>query len=142
MASFMDITQIEEMLKKHEQRITKIERQLVGNNLAALPVKRKSIKEFILEKKPKGSRQIGVAIGYYLERYENKSSFTVNDLEQGFHDAKEPAPSNINDLTYKNTKNGLFMETKKTENGLKSWTLTNTGEKLVERNFENLQVKR
>ena len=50
----MDITQIEEMLKKHEQRITKIERQLVGNNLAALLVKRKSIKEFILEKKPKG----------------------------------------------------------------------------------------
>jgi hypothetical protein len=133
----MDIKQIEELLKNHEERIAKIESQLTSKDLRELPTKRKSIKEFILEKKPKGARQIGIVIAYYLEKYENKSSFTVSDLDQGFRDAKEPSPANMNDLTYKNTKSGIFMETKKTETGLKAWTLTNTGEKIVENNFEN-----
>ena len=98
--------------------------------------KRKSIKEFILEKKPTGIYQIGIAIGYYLEKKLKMSSFTHKDLEQGFRDAKEPLPRNLSDLVYKNVKNGWFMELKEQKNNAKSWVLTSSGERLVENNFE------
>jgi len=134
----MDFNQIEELLKNHEDRIKKIEMGLATQIQTGIQKERKkvSIKEFILDKKPKGTYHIGLAIAYYLEKFEGMLSFCIEDLEQGFRDAKEPLPKNINDLTYKNTKNGFMMEAKEQKKDKKAWTLTNTGEKLVENNFQ------
>jgi len=134
----MDLKQIEELLKNHEERIKKIEMGLATQNQMDFQKDRKkiSIKEFILEKNPKGTYYIGLAIAYYLEKFQGMSSFCIEELEQGFRDAKEPLPKNMSDLTYKNTKNGLMMEAKEQKNNKNAWTLTNTGEKLVENNFQ------
>jgi len=137
----LDLKQIEELLKNHEERIKKLEFSATNANLQIQPIKEKSIKEFILEKQPKGTYNLGIAIAYYLEKYLKMSSFTSADLEQGFRDVKEPMPKNIPDLMYKNTKNAFFMEVKEQKNKSKSWVLTNSGEKLVESNFAKLKTK-
>jgi hypothetical protein len=139
----LDSKQIEELLKNHEGRINKLEIILasLNGNTHIQSVKEKSVKEFILEKQPKGTYQIGIAIAYYLEKFLKMSSFTIEDLEQGFRDAKEPLPQNLSDLIYKNAKKGLFMESKEQKNDIKSWVLTSSGERLVENNFEKTKTK-
>lgn len=129
-----DIEKIKKTLEEHEARISKIE-----NLLTSKPPtleKKLSIKEFILSKNPKNDIQKTLAIGYYFEKYEGMSAFNVKDLENGFHDAKETAPENINYKVIKNIKKGYMMESKEKKDNLKAWNLTNSGEKLVESNFE------
>ena len=98
--------------------------------------KKISIKAFLLSKTPESYSQKILAIGYYLEKYENFSSFTAKDLEEGFRVAKEKNPSNINNLVYHIVKKGYMMETKERKDNLKSWILTNLGEKYVENDFQ------
>ena len=137
----LDLNQVEETLKQHDERLKKIEEQLLNGGLPIKKGKEKSIKEFILEKNPKGAYNIGIAIAYYLENNAKMSSFNCADVEQGFRDAKEVLPKNIRDLMYKNTKKGYFMEAKELKDNLKAYVLTSSGEKLVENNFEKSSKK-
>jgi len=137
----LDLNQVEETLKQHDERLKKIEEQLLNGGLPIKKGKEKSIKEFILEKNPKGTYNTGVAIAYYLEKYLQLASFTSLDVEQGFRDAKVPLPHNMSDLMYKNTQSAFFMEAKELKNDVKAYVLTLTGEKLVESNFEKSKKK-
>jgi len=96
-----------------------------------------SIREFLLSKKLQNDVQKTLAIGYYLEQYQNMTRFNVKDLEDGFRKAKEPLPSNINDKVNMNIKKGHMMEAKEKKDNLRAWYLTNTGMNFIERNLEN-----
>ncbi len=122
--------EIKKILDDHEKRIQKLEKLLESK-----PVQTKkqiSIKEFILTKKPKNDVEKTLVIGYYLENFRGMSSFNAKDLEDGFREAKEKPPKNINDMVNKNIKKGFMMETKERKDKLKAWTLTSTGERFVE----------
>ena len=101
--------------------------------------KKLSIKEFILQKKPKSDIQKTLAIGYYLEKFRNFSSFNANDLKKGFREAREKIPPNIPDKIQKNIAKGHMMEADAEKDGLKAYMLTESGEKLVENGFEEQQ---
>jgi hypothetical protein len=137
----MDLNQIEKILQMHEERIKRLE-SITSDSSNSIKNENKelSIKEFMLDKQPKGSYQIGLAIGYFLEKNRGIVSFDIDDLESGFREAKEPLPKNMSDLAYKNTKSGLFMETKEQKNNKKSWVLTNTGERLVMNCFKKVKT--
>jgi hypothetical protein len=134
----MQNTEIEQILRNHEDRIKKLEAILSSKEPTVLPEHKKllSIKEFILQKKPSSDIRKGLTIAYYLEKYRHIESFTITEIEEGFKEARETIPNNLSDVMYKNTKQGFFMETKKDKDGKKSYTLTSTGEKFVENNFQ------
>jgi len=135
----MEIDEKLENLKKeisnHEQRISELESLLQKNPKVAK--KKISIKEFILSKKPKKEVQKTLVVGYYLEKYELLTSFNAKDLKEGFRNAKEKIPKNINYKVIKNIEEGYMMESKEKKDNFKAWTLTDSGEKFVENNFEN-----
>lgn len=127
-----EIIEIKEKLKELEERITKLE-SIVFQDSSFKPLKKKiSIREFILQKKPKTAIQKVLVIGYYLEHFEKIECFTVKDVENGLRQAKEYAGKNISDLINKNIKKGYVMECKEKNGRLKTFTLTNSGEKFVE----------
>jgi len=134
----MSIEEVLETIKKqlqdHEQRISKLEG--IAPQKPLILDKKLSIKEFILAKNPDNFQKKILAIGYYLEKTEGFSSFNVKDLEEGFRSAKEPLPKNINDNANKLIGKGFMMEDKKKKDDLTTWTLTSSGERYVERNFE------
>jgi hypothetical protein len=134
----MDNKELESVLRNHETRINKLEAALSApEQRGAISIKKDlSLKEFILQKQPKSEPHTALAIAYYLEKYRQISQFTISDLEEGFKNAKEPIPSNLSDAVYKNAKRGLFMELKGKKEGKKIYTITNTGERLVENNFK------
>ena len=134
----MDNSQIEQILRNHEDRISKLEATLSTQEqeISKSPKKELSIKEFILQKKPASDLRKALTIAYYLEKFRQITSFTITELEEGFKEAKEPIPKNLSDVIYKNAKRGLFMETKERKDSKKAWTLTSTGEALVENNFK------
>lgn len=129
-----DIAEIKKKLEEHEKRISKLE--------AYSPVKPKivkkkiSIKEFILQKRPKDDIQKALAIGYYLEKYKGFSNFNAKDLEKGFRDAREKIPPNVPDKIQGNIRKGHMMEAGEKKSELKAYNLTNSGEKFVENNFK------
>ena len=139
----MDLKEIENLLRKHEERINKLEAKLLKSDQSPSEeiVKDLSTKEFILEKKPDGMYQIGLAIAYYLEKYKSFPCFTREDLADGFKQAREPLPKNLSAVIYKNAERGYFMDANKKKNNKNAWMLTNSGEKLVEDNFQKTDKK-
>ena len=134
MVSNEEIMEIKKKLKEHEERISKLESLFKKEPETVKKII--SIKEFILSKKPKNDVQKTLTIGYYLEKYENLSSFNVKDLEKVFIAAREKVPKNIGDKVQLNIKKGHMMEFKEKKDNIKAWTLTNSGEKHIESDFK------
>lgn len=116
-------------LEDHERRITLLE-GMPGKVKSG--VKKLSVKEFILEKKPSDYVQTTLVIGYFLEHFEGMDKFNVKDLAEGFMLAKEQLPKNVNDTVNTNIAKGYMMPAKERKDKLKAWFLTNSGEKFVE----------
>ncbi|MBI3859549.1 MAG: hypothetical protein HY296_04840 [Thaumarchaeota archaeon] len=128
------INEILEILKRLEARIATQETRSIAP--AAVKQKPYSIKEFVIARNPNNDTKKTLAIGYFLEKYENLPSFNIRDLETGFRNAKEKVPLNMNDKVNGNIRNGHVMEAEELKDGLTAWTLTSTGERFVENNFE------
>jgi len=124
-------------LGKYEDRISALEARLVesGSKAGGKDVKKKSIKEFILEMKPKNDVEKTLVIGHYLEQYGGMESFNTDDLKKGFRAAKETLPGNVNDKVNLNIKAGYIMEAEEKKESKKAskkaWVLTNKGEMFV-----------
>ena len=128
-----EVGKIKKKLEEHEERISRLER-LIQTKPEVIK-KTISIKEFILEKRPKGDVQKALVIAYYLERYQGFSSFNSNDVEQGFRDAREKIPPNVGDKIQKNIAKGHMMEAGEEKDGMKAYFLTGSGERFVENDF-------
>jgi hypothetical protein len=130
------IAELKEKVEEHEKRISELEELIISK---PEDIKKGiSIREFILDKRPRNDVQKTLSIGYYLEKYENMPFFNVKDLEKGFREAKEMVPSNINDKVNLNIKKMHMMESKEKKEGLKCWNLTNIGERFVKNDFMDI----
>lgn len=131
---------VDEEIKEIKKRLDILERRISSIEvlIEEKPKKKKkiSINEFVISKKPSDDNQKTLAIGYYLEKYESYVSFNSSDLRDGFQLAKEREPPNINECVNRNIRKGFMMERKEKKDKLKSWTLTNSGVKFVEKNFK------
>lgn len=117
------------VLDDHERRIRILEGS--PNQIHRIE-KLLSMKEFLISKKPKDDVQRTLVICYFLEKYKSMNSFNVKDIEDGFREAKERVPENVNYKVIKNIKSGYIMEAKEKKDKFKAWTLSNTGERFVE----------
>lgn len=129
-----EVVEIKKKLEEHEERILKLER--LFQTKPEIVNKKISIKEFILQKRPKSDVRRALGIGYYLEKFKGFSSFNVKDIEKGFRDAREKVPLNVADKIQKNIAKGHMMEAEKEKDGLKAYILTNSGEKFVDNRFK------
>jgi hypothetical protein len=125
-----EIKAIKKSLDEYERRISSVE-NLEQKKSSELK-KPLSVKEFILQKQPRGDVQKTLVLGYHLEHYRSISPFNVDDLEKLFREAKEAVPKNINDKVYLNIEKGFMMEAEGKKDKKKAWTLTVTGEKYVD----------
>ncbi len=129
----MEKTELETMKEKlanHESRLQTIEKMLEGKtNIAP---RRTALNEFLLQKKPTNDVEKTLVIAYYLEIYKDVKVFSAADIEQGYREAREPPPSNINDKINLNIKKGYLTEVPEKKDNKKAWSLTNSGLKSVE----------
>lgn len=126
-----ELKQIKNRLDQYEKRLSKLEDFLTGRRKTKK--KKLSLREFILPKNPANDVQRTLCIGYFLENYEDLSSFNKRDLEEGFRRAREKLPKNVNDKVYLNIRKGYMKEASKKKDNLKAWTLTNSGQEEVEK---------
>ena len=137
----MKVDELEQILKNHEQRIASLEQTIKENNplisSQSLGTKKPlSMKEFIISKDPKTDIQKTLTIAYYLEKFQGFESFNRTDLRNGFSQAKEPIPSNINVMVNNNVANGHMMQVPDKKEKQIAWMLTNTGERFVNKEFQ------
>lgn len=123
-------------IKNLDARVTLIETGSDGSvagqkAVTGAAVKKLSIKEFLLEKPPTTDIQRTLAIGYFLETHVGMASFTRADLEKGYSDAKEPAPSNIGVNINHCIKHGHMMEADEKKNNKTAYVITRSGEQFV-----------
>lgn len=131
---------IQKQLEDLEKRVATLE-ETIGNtktkNLGGQPQrKRLSIREFLISKKPSNDVRKTLAIGYYLEKYDNFSTFNIDDLQVGFENAKEKKPLNINDKVNLNIQKGHMAIASEKKDNKKAWYVTNSGEQFVKNNFD------
>lgn len=124
---------IKKIVDQHERRISALEgvAQRKPSELKTV-----SVKEFTLQKRPRGDVQKTIVLGYYLEHYTGTSAFNADDLKKLFREAKEIVPENINEKVNKNIAKGFMMEAGTKKDNKKAWTLTGTGERYVENGFQ------
>lgn len=134
--------EILEALKSMDARLARIETggQLQHKENEDVPAhavsqRKKSIKEFLIERAPADDVQKTLAIGYFKETNEGMTSFNKSDLEKGYREAKDPPPSNINDKVNMSIKNGHMMEAEKKKDNMKAWVVTGTGEQYLLNGF-------
>lgn len=130
----MNEQEIDKRFEAIEKRLATLEQGKVSDRPQGEKVK--SIKEFLLEKNPVKDFQKTLTISYYLENYKNMNSLNAKDIENGYREAKEAVPDNVNYKVIQNIKSGYMMEAEEKKDKLKAWVLTNTGEKLVEHGFD------
>ncbi|MFA5961311.1 MAG: hypothetical protein WC848_01340 [Parcubacteria group bacterium] len=132
-----EIQQIKEKIMELEKRIAKLEKPHSPEVDSSNPQQKKmSLREFLLSKKPLTDVERALSMGYYLEKFEDATSFNADDLGRSFRIAKEKVPQNINDKVNMNIKKGHIMELKEKKNSRKAWCLTSTGELFVENRFK------
>ncbi len=132
---------IEERVNDLEIRISECESLLNKNfikTVEKLPgTKKLSITEFLGMKMPSSDVQKTLVIAYYLEKYENSSSFNVDDIKSHFRLARQPLPQNVNDKININIKKGYIMDAEEKKDSKKAWLVTNSGLEVVEGSFKN-----
>ena len=133
-----NLVQLGERLQNLEKRVVVLE-DIVSSKLeivkGQIQSKSLSLREFMAEKNPINDVQKTLAIGYYLEHHKNIATFNINDIEGEFRAAKIPPPANINDKINMNIRKMHMMESVEKKDGKKAWTLTDSGEKEVEKGF-------
>jgi hypothetical protein len=133
---------VEKRVGALEQRISNLEARLSANASresrdSNTSGKKLSVKEFMLEKKPKGDVQKTLVISHYLEKYENIISVNVDDLARYFRLAKEAVPGNLNDKINMNIRKGHMTEAENKKENKKAWIVTNTGEQFIENEYKD-----
>jgi len=121
-------------LEDHERRLSKLE-HLLQTKVKSVTSKQ-TVKDFIQSKCPGDDLQKTLAIGYYLETYEDFEAFNATDLAKGFRDARVPPPGNINDKVNKLKKKDYLMNAGKKIDEKSAWVLTAEGQKFVEDGFQ------
>ena len=125
---------IKKQLENHEKRITNLEAK--PNAKAGTATKKLSIREFFITKKPKTDVDKTLLVGYYLENYQAYSSFNTSDIEAGLRSAKEPGPTNTNDIINKNIHKGFIMDAEEKKENKQAWVLTNLGIEYVDNDLK------
>lgn len=126
---------IEERLGALEKRVSSLETQ--QNQESKTNRRKLTLKEFVLEKNPKGNVQKTLIISSYLQNCENMSSVNTAELTKYFRSAREPVPKNLNDIVNQNIKKGHMFEAEEKKNGKKAWFVTNTGEQFIKNGFKD-----
>lgn len=134
-----ELNELKEKLEEHEERIKILEAQL--KDKTAHKKKKDSIKEFIISKKPKNDVQKTLIIGYYLENHNNMPNFNVDDILNGFKAAKEKCPprKKIYDKIASNIDKGHIMESEDKKDNIKTWELTNSGERYIQNDLKEIK---
>lgn len=123
-------------IKSLEARVTRIESDSASKGggqetASGASAKKLSIREFLLQRPPTTDIQRTLAVGYFLETHAGLASFTKAELEKGYSDAKEPAPSNIGVNIKHCIKQGHMMEAGEKKNNKMAYELTRSGEQFV-----------
>lgn len=125
---------IKSQLENHEKRIAYLETR--PEDKGGTTTKKLSIREIFISKKPKTDVDKTLVVGYYLENFQNCTSFNISDIEVGFRSAKEPPPININDAVNKNIRKGFIMSANEKKNNKQAWVLTNLGIQYVDNDLK------
>lgn len=134
-------TNLQKQIDDLKKRITLIESIILQGNKSVKSKRHRqkdlSIKEFLIEKNPSNDVEKTLTIAYFIEKYMDYPSFNIDDLQRGYKQAKEKKPANINDKVNMNIKKGHLAEANDKKDSKKAWYVTNSGEQLVENNFNN-----
>jgi len=125
---------IKSQLEDHEKRIAYLEKR--PDDKGETTTKKLSIREIFISKKPKTDVDKTLLVGYYLEIFQDYTSFNISDIEVGFRSAKEPPPGNISDVVNKNIRKGFIMSAEEKKDNKQAWVLTNLGKQYVDNDLK------
>ena len=130
------MSDLEKKIEEIKAEITKLKKRVVAlehpGAVAQVPlasrVKELSPREFLNEYTANNDVERVLLFGFFLEHYQNKNLFNIDDLRELFYATKMKPPANINDKINMNIKKGYIMNTPDKKGDKKTWVLTRKGE--------------
>lgn len=99
---------------------------------AGLTVQRVAVGEFLSILNPASYVERVTAIAYHALHGQQQESVTRQEFLAAFRKARLTPPKNISDVIAQCIRRGLLMDASDSKEGQKAWTITQTGERLVE----------
>ena len=121
-------TQVEDL----QERISELEQRLDGGRSQEATG---DIRQFVESLNPSSHTERSLAIAYYLESYRGLENFTVNDIENGYHECRVQTGSNMSDVLGRMEGNNWLLRDGK-ENRKQLWRLTASGLNKVEEDID------
>jgi|GEM_PF-2017184 len=86
------------------------------------------ISTFVVDADPSSHPERALLVAFYLEEYEGQTTFTTNDIEDGYADARMQTPANLSDVLAGCEDKGWVLENgEDEETQAKRRRLTNDG---------------
>lgn len=123
------IDELEQRIDELEQAVFEEERDIRGQ-------KKMSLAEFLKECDASDYTEKAVAIGYFLEKYDEVDTYTTADIQDSWRRAKMQQPGNLHDVVRRASSNGHLMDSGEND-GATEWTLTQSGIDYVEEELLN-----
>jgi hypothetical protein len=140
-ATYNDLKQVLGLVQLQAKPVLTGESKPMTKSLTAKTIggKLSSPREFIDRYGLKRHVDIVLAFGYFLEKVRGLKGFTGADINTCYYEAKVE-PSNTSQMIINNIKKGLIMQSKR-QGSKTNYTLTRTGEELVEAGFKTTKAK-
>lgn len=119
---------LRERVEELEERVATIEQRFESGDI---PEETDDLRSFVEEVNPSTHIERAVVIGYYLEKHQGRSNFTVEDIEEGYRTCKVQKPANLSDSLANAERKGWLMRDGETDR-FQLWILTGEGEDYVE----------
>ena len=131
------------MANELEARVTDLENRVfvleelssTGSSRNGRKKRNLSVNEFLQQKLPPTATDTVLAIAVYNERIRSADSVNRSELLALLDKAKQRKPKNISDLINRNIAKGYMEEVDDGEGHKKRWYVTNSGNELVDSNF-------
>ncbi len=129
---------VAQRLENLERRVSLLEGRPPDRG-ADRPPALQSPREFLMSHTgAKRLADLGLLAGYFIEVISGKESFTLDELNEFYSQAKEPRPKAYRDVPYQNVRRGVFRQVGKivqSRHAHNRWALTNLGIARVEGGF-------
>lgn len=122
------IQELQEQVEDLEERVAALEARFESGEK---PIEGTELRSLIREFDPSTHVERALVIGYHLERNHGYQNFNIEDIQDGYRDAKLKEPSNMSDVLATAGERGLMRRDGEDE-GYQMWMLTLDGEQRVE----------
>lgn len=127
------VKQLQSQVDQLEERITELEKRLDGGETVEAE---EDLRAFVESLGPSSHTERSLYIAYYMEKYRDEDTFTVEDIEEGYRECRVKSAGNMSDVLGRMEERDWLLRDGK-QGRTQLWSLTATALNNVKEELNN-----